>query len=483
MKTDPTSRAGAVLFWFRRDLRLADNPGLTAAIAAANAMGRPLICLYIDDVSLSPSDDGAGNVDRWRRASVNSLAKDIASRGNKLFFLRGDSETLIADLVSRQNIAWVGWTRHYDAASVRRDSALKSRLKDLSVEVHSINGNLLREPWEIRTNAGTLPRTFAAFWRRFQESGPFSPPGPAPQTMPPAPADLELSTGPALTPEHLADRWQVGELAAHAQLAAFVDDGVSAYGNSRELFENDSTSLLAPHLAQGEISPRQIWHAAHGQPNSEAFLRQIAWREFAHALMYQFPDMASAPIRPEFAHFPWQGNDADFTAWRDGQTGYPLIDAAMRQLAAEGFINNRLRMVVASFLIKHLLVPWQRGEAYFRAMLVDADHANNAMGWQWTAGSGVDAAPYFRIFNPIAQGQKFDAKGSYVKRWVPELSDMPAKFIHEPWAAPPLLMANSKITLGRDYPEPMIAHPFARRRALDAMAETKAIAAAADPLV
>lgn len=478
MKTDLTANTGAALFWFRRDLRLTDNPGLLAAIAT----GRPLICVYIDDISLSASDDGAGNVDRWRAASVDSLAEDIAARGGNLLRLQGDSPTIICDLVNRHNVAWVGWTRHYDAASVERDSALKSRLKTAAVEVQSINGNLLREPWEIRTNAGTLPRTFAAFWRRFQDTGPFAPPLAAPSKMPPSP---DLSGEPTkirkLPPP--APRWQVGEAAAGKQLAAFVADGVSAYGNSRELFENDSTSLLAPHLAQGEISPRQVWYAAYGQPNAEAFLRQVAWREFAHALMYQFPDMASAPIRPEFGHFPWRGSDADFAAWRDGQTGYPLIDAAMRQLAEEGFMNNRLRMVVASFLIKHLLVPWQRGEAYFRSKLVDADHANNAMGWQWTAGCGVDAAPYFRIFNPIAQGQKFDGQGNYVKRWVPELASLDAKFVHEPWAAPPLLMADRKLSLGKDYPKPMIEHSFARRRALDAMAETKAIAAAADPLV
>ena len=461
-------------FWFRRDLRLADNPGLTAALQT----GRPLICVHVDDPELSASADGAAPVDAWRAASLDRLAADIAARGGRLLRRRGAAGEVIADLVAAHGVAWIGWTRLYDPASITRDSALKSRFKDGGLTVHSVTATLMREPWEIRTNAGTLPRTFAAFWRRFQESGPFAPPLAAPDHITPPPADLGADDAPANRPA-LSDRWTPGEAAGQARLAAFAAGGVTAYGTSRELFENDSTSLLAPHLAQGELSPRQVWHAANDRPSAEPFLRQIAWREFAHALLFEYPHMPEAPIRPEFSHFPWADDAEAITAWKTGRTGYPLVDAAMRQLAAEGFINNRLRMVVASFLTKHLLVPWQVGEAHFRAHLIDADHANNAMGWQWTAGCGVDAAPYFRIFNPIAQGQKFDPAGRYVARWVPELGKLPGKFIHSPWEAPPLVLADAGVRLGDTYPQPMIAHAFARQRALDAMAETKAKAVAA----
>ncbi len=257
--------------------------------------------------------------------------------------------------------------------------------------------------------------------------------------------------------------WKPGEEAAQTRLRSFARNAVNHYGSERDRTDRDGTSRMSPHLHFGEMSPLQIWHAVVDAPRGESYLRQLAWREFSYHLLCAFPETLGKPFNPQFRHFPWRSNARRLKAWQQGQTGYPMVDAGMRQLWATGWLHNRARMIVASFLVKHLLVRWQDGAAWFLDTLVDADLANNTMGWQWVAGCGVDAAPYFRVFNPVLQGEKFDPGGEYVRSWVPELRDLPSEWIHQPWAAPPLVLAAAGVVLGKTYPQPIVDHARSAR--------------------
>ena len=380
------------------------------------------------------------------------------------------------------------WNRLYDPGDTDRDAALKAGLKAKGVAVESFNGALLSEPWSVRNKSGEPFKVFTPFWRTARTGLDLTRLHSAPKTMT-APASWPASwpAGERLETWGLQPAkpdwsggfavWTPGEAGARGRLEDFLTTGLPHYAEGRDIPASNATSRLSPHLHFGEISPRQVWaaldDAVETKPaldrNAEKFRAELGWREFSHALLFYNPEMESRNFKPAFDAFPWRDDPAGFKAWTQGQTGYPMVDAGMRELWTTGFMHNRVRMLAASFLVKHLLLDWRLGEAWFWDTLVDADRANNASGWQWVAGSGADAAPYFRIFSPMGQGEKFDADGAYVRRWVPELARLPDAVIHSPWAADPEALRAAGVTLGQTYPQPIVDHGFARDRALAAL--------------
>lgn len=474
-----------IIVWFRQDLRLSDNPALTHALAS----GRPVLPVYVlDDVT--PGVWKAGGATRWwLHHSLSALAADLAARGCPLLLRRGPGDVVIADLATEVGAVGIVWNRCYEPFAIDRDSRLKAALKG-RIKVESFKAALLNEPWEVLTGSGTAYKVFTPYWKAaLAVTDPASPL--------PAPASLSrmdtYPPGDALSDWHLLPTkpdwaggfraaWKVGEAAAMARLDLFLNSAVSGYAAGRDVPGTDGTSRLSPHLHFGEISPRQVWHAAKIRAAAgpatlsaqiDSFLREIGWREFCHSLLYHFPFLAERPLNTAFEAFPWATDDKALTAWQTGRTGYPIVDAGMRQLWATGWMHNRVRMIVGSLLVKHLLLPWQAGQSWFWDTLVDADLPNNAAGWQWIGGCGADAAPYFRVFNPMLQGEKFDPDGRYVRQWVPELRDLSDKYIHAPWTAPPMVLRGAGVTLGLTYPHPIIDHAIGRQRALDAFASIK----------
>ena len=469
-----------VILWFRNDLRLSDQPALSAAVAS----GRPVLCIYILETSDALRPPG-GAVKFWLHKSLASLDADLQKIGGRLQYFKGDARDIILRIAEDRPVAEVHWCRRYGAAEREIDSALKTALKDKSIVAHSHNGHLLYEPWQVRSNTGEPFKVFTPFWRAARSGEPPAPPLPAPvhiEAPTPVAGSLtleELGLKP-MQPDWsggIDAEWTQGERGAADRLMHFLSHGVHGYGEGRNRPDLPSTSRLSPHLRFGEISVRQVFQAAQraGEAGDapaydvDKFISEIGWREFSYALLYQFPHLAERNFQARFDAFPWARPDlALLKAWQQGQTGYPIVDAGMRELWQTGYMHNRVRMIAASFLIKHLMVPWQIGEAWFWDTLVDADSANNAASWQWVAGSGADAAPYFRIFNPILQGEKFDPEGRYVQKYVPELEHLDAKYIHKPWTAPALNLSAAGIILGKTYPYPIVDHDFARKRALDA---------------
>ena len=469
------------LLWFRRDLRLADNPALNAAVT----VGRPVIPIYIYDDTEAGEWAPGGASRWWLHASLAALSSEIEARDNRLILKAGTAEAVINELLSETGATSVYWNRHYEPWATRRDEKIKSALKGRGIEVRSFNAGLLREPWEISSQKGEPYRVFTPFWKALRASGEPDQLKPVPQMIP-APndfaksADLNLWGLLPTKPDWasgLRDAWTPGENAAQLRLHDFTASAVFDYQDKRNLPGVSGTSRLSPHLHFGEIGPRQIWHAvidrALAQTGStmprgvETYLSEIAWREFSYHLLFHFPKLPVKPLRVEFSKFPWTNDTNALSAWQRGATGYPIVDAGMRELWATGWMHNRVRMIVASFLIKDLLIDWQTGQHWFWDTLVDADLASNAASWQWVAGCGADAAPYFRVFNPTIQGTKFDPDGSYVRRWVPEISRLPDGLIHEPCTAKPIELAEAGIKLGADYPEPIVNHAMARNRALE----------------
>jgi deoxyribodipyrimidine photo-lyase len=470
-----------IILWFRQDLRLTDNPALAEAAAA----GRPVIPLYILDDE-SPGAWRMGGASRWwLHHSLISLDRDLAKLGARLTLRRGDPARLLPEIVAAAGADAIHWNRCYEPWSIARDEALKMALRQSGIAVRSFNAALLYEPWEVKTNGGGPFRVYSPFWRACLAKGEPGPLRPPPRKLLAISMAGDRLDDWRLLPRRpdwaggLRDAWVPGEPAAQRRLAEFLKKSLPAYQGERDRPDRESTSRLSPHLHFGEIGPRQIWHATQraltaraGVESSAAkFLAELGWREFAYHLLYHNRTLPEAPLRTEFERFGWRQDAAALTAWQRGLTGYPIVDAGMRELWATGWMHNRVRMIAASFLAKHLLIPWQRGEAWFWDTLVDADLANNAASWQWVAGCGSDAAPYFRIFNPVLQGQKFDPEGTYVRRWVPELQKLAAQYVHQPWAAPEEDLRQAGVALGRTYPKPIVDHSAARGRALAAFSD------------
>ena len=467
----------SVLAWFRGDLRLSDQPALTAAVKT----GLPVVPVFI----WAPEEDGdetPGGASRWwLHQSLAALDHSLRARGTRLIVRRGATAERLLEIAEEAGARRIFCNRIYEPAALAAEPALEERLRQKGVSVEISNGSLLFDPGSIRTAAGGGFRVFTPFWRAlWSERGALRKPVPAPRSLPAPRAWPESLEVAALELEPKVDwaggiraAWAPGEEAARERLERFRRGLVHRYGEDRDRTDEDGTSRLSPHLHFGEISPIAIWHAVADRPKAEPYLRQLAWREFAYHLLVENPETTHEPFHREFRHFPWRRNAGRLRAWQKGETGYPLVDAAMRQLWITGWMHNRARLVAASFLVKHLLIPWQQGAEWFMDTLVDADLANNTMGWQWVAGCGVDAAPYFRIFNPVTQGEKFDPEGRYVRRWVPELEGLPNESIHKPWEAPPLLLSAAGVELGRTYPRPVVDHAEARQTALQAFQEMK----------
>ncbi len=472
------------LLWFRQDLRLSDNPALAAAVKS----GAPVVCIFVLDEELPHAPGAASRW--WLHDSLASLAGDLERLGAPLILRRGATANVIASLVEETGAQRIFWNRRYHQAQIEIDKALKKSLEESGVTVESFNGSLLREPWELKTGSGGYYKVFTPFWKSLKTEGPARRKAVAAPKKIEAPNNLPKSdrlNDWGLLPENpnwakdFERIWSPGERGARMRLQDFLAGAIGDYQDGRDRPDKDYTSRLSPHLAFGDISPLQIWLATHeameaGSVSDGAgykFLSEIVWREFSYTLLYFNPDLPEKPLREEFANYPWRDDPEGLKAWRKGRTGYPIVDAGMRQLWRTGWMHNRVRMIVASFLIKDLLIKWQDGEAWFWDTLVDADLANNSASWQWVAGSGADASPYFRIFNPVTQGEKFDPNGDYVREFVPELKDMPAKFIHAPWKAPAEVLEEAGVTLGETYPEPIVDHAFARERALDGYKKIK----------
>ncbi|MDH3701883.1 MAG: DNA photolyase family protein, partial [Alphaproteobacteria bacterium] len=422
-----------VIHWFRHDLRLADNPALSAAAAT----GVPLITLYIFDDETSAAWSPGAASRWWLHHSLAALGENLSRRGGALTLRRGPAVDTLLQVVRESGAQQVTFTRGYGPLAAPQETEIADTLANIGVTCRRFGGALLFEPEAVATKDGRPFRVFTPFYKacRTQLIGD---PVSGPDEFRPAPRlpSSDTLTDWALLPVApnwaggLRETWTPGEDAAKARLDTFIHDAMGRYATDRDIPGVTGTSRLSPHLHFGEIGPRQCWHrvrhalgsGGNGHTGGEAFLRELGWREFSTHLLHHWPTLPDQPFRADFAKFPWRDDEASVAAWQRGRTGYPIVDAGMRELWHTGWMHNRVRMVAASFLIKHLLIPWQRGEAWFWDTLVDADLANNAASWQWVAGCGADAAPYFRIFNPVLQGQKFDANGSYVRRWVPVLA-------------------------------------------------------------
>jgi deoxyribodipyrimidine photo-lyase len=471
------------ILWFRQDLRLADNPALAAALQA----GGPIVPVYVwAPAEEAPWEPGAASR-WWLHHSLERLAAALREVGSRLVIRRGSSREALLGLVRETGAGRVFWNRRYEPAVTARDTGIKEALKESGCGVESFNAALLNEPWTIRNQSGKPFQVFTPFWRSclatLEPGIPRAAPErlPAPGQWPRSEALESLELRPRIPWDAgLGAAWTPGEAGAHAALDRFASGALSTYATDRDRPDLSGTSRLSPHLHFGEIGPRQVWQAAREaaeRAGIEAatwrqgrFLAEVGWREFAHHLLYHFPDTPERPLRAPFERFPWRDDTAAWRAWTRGRTGYPLVDAGLRELWTTGWMHNRVRMVVGSFLVKHLLQSWQRGARWFWDTLVDADLASNTLGWQWVAGCGADAAPYFRIFNPVSQGTKFDPDGAYVRRWVPELARVPTADLHAPWEASPLVLRGAGVTLGREYPWPIVDHVRARAAALAALA-------------
>ncbi|HEY6943315.1 deoxyribodipyrimidine photo-lyase [Dokdonella sp.] len=451
------------LVWFRRDLRLADNPALSAALASHATVVPVYVHAPEEEAPWSP-----GAASRWwLHHSLTSLDRDLRACGAALHVREGGSLATLRELAATTGARAVYWNRQYEPASIARDTTIKYALRATGVDASSFNATLLCEPWEIATGSGGPYRVFTPYWRNLRARLEVRPPLPAPKRVPGPTSSPSTIESLGLLPRIRWDAgfdacWRPGESGAEAALRRFLDDAIDAYAGARDLPSVSGTSRLSPHLHFGEISPMRIaWELEHARSRgNESYLRELGWREFSHHLLYHFPDSAERNLNPAFDRYPWAREaPRRIRRWQHGRTGIPIVDAGMRELWATGWMHNRVRMLVASFLTKNLRQHWLHGARWFWDTLVDADLANNTQGWQWTAGTGADAAPYFRIFNPVTQGERFDVDGHYVRRWVPELSALDARTIHRPWTDPAALRRSG-------YPQPLVDLGTSRTAAL-----------------
>jgi len=469
------------IVWYRDDLRVSDHPALQAASTAPASV----VCIYVLDDE-APGLRPLGGAARWWLAqSLRALQSSLRERGAGLVLRRGPAPKVIAALAREVDAASVYWNEIAQSPHRAVADQVAAALGEIGVAAQRFPGDLLAAPSQIRNKENRGLRVFTPFWRRVQALGDPPKPLPAPKKLNGVPnlasdklEDWGLEPTAPDWAGGLRESWQPGEASAQANLETFLTEAIAGYSGNRDRPDRDGTSSLSPHLRFGEISPRQVWHAArfaaaeHPRLSADIdkFLSELGWREFCRHLLFEVPDLATRNLQPAFNGFPWKSDAKALHAWRRGQTGYPIVDAGMRELWHTGVMHNRVRMVVASFLVKHLLIDWRRGEQWFWDTLVDADAGSNPANWQWVAGSGADAAPYFRVFNPILQGEKFDPGGVYVRRWVPELRQLPDSLIHQPWKATPLELASAGVELGKTYPHPIVDHRIGRERALKAYA-------------
>ncbi len=472
--TDP---GRPIVVLFRHDLRLADNRALTAACES----GKPVVAAFVRD-DQTPGARPLGGARRWwLHKSLESLAVSLKRHQVQLVLRAGEMRRIALSLVEETGADAVVWNRRYDPCGVEADTAMKSALAEAGIAPRSFDGFLLHEPWDVKTGAGGPFRVYSPFWRALVAAGEPRKPLPAPGSIRPhhGRVSTESLADWNLLPSHpdwaggIAEEWTPGETGAGERLEQFLAGPVDGYGEGRDVPGIRSTSRLSPHLAHGEISPFQIWaavRAAQDAPENDAekFLKELAWREFSWHLLFHNPHLATQNFNERFDGFEWKADRKLLRAWQKGETGYPIVDAGMRELWRTGWMHNRVRMVVASFLSKHLLIDWREGEKWFWDTLVDADLGNNPASWQWVAGTGADAAPYFRVFNPVLQGEKFDGAGDYVRRFVPEIAGLPDKVLHRPWEADGATLSRAGVKLGETYPVAVVDHQQARDHALAA---------------
>lgn len=467
------------LIWFRNDLRVKDNPALNAACDEGK-----IIPVFIYD-SAAPDDQKPGGASQWwLHQSLQSLNERL---NGHLQIFKGDAQKLIPQLLEQFGVERIFWNRCYEPWPIERDKKLKKQLKENDIKVKSFNASLLWEPGNIKNQSGDPYKVFTPYYKK----GCLNQPEPRYPKAPPARityAEVEdkgdglesLQLLPSINwYAGIEEEWCPGEEGAADRLSEFLSEPADHYQEERDIPSVEGTSKLSAHLHWGEISPNQIWYAIKGkfgdQENKdiETFLSELGWREFSYYLLYHFPHIVDENFKEKFNHFNWRYSKKELNAWQQGKTGIPIVDAGMRQLWQTGWMHNRVRMIVGSFLVKNLLMHWSQGEHWFWDCLVDADLASNTAGWQWVAGSGADASPYFRVFNPVLQGERFDKEGDYVRTFCPELKDIPKKYIHKPWDAPDDVLQKAGVALGDHYPEPLVDLKKSRQRALDAFDEIK----------
>lgn len=463
------------IHWFRQDLRLEDNPAFTEAAKHAKVLP-----IYILD------DENAGDYARgaasrvWLHHSLDALNKSL---GGKLAVYKGDALEILKGLIYRHNITAVYWNRCYEPWRIKRDGKIKEFLKENDVNVESMNGSLLWEPWDVKKNDGEPYKVFTPFYRKGC-MGADKPRKPldAPEKVNYQSDDESVSINSLnLLPNISWDKpitkhWDISEKGAHETFDDFLKDGLAHYKEGRNLPDKPYVSRMSPYLHFGLVSPNQLWHKVRAKGNNENidhFCSELGWREFSYTQLYYNPDLPKKNLQKKFDKFPWSHSKELLKVWQKGQTGVPMVDAGMRQLWQTGYMHNRVRMIVGSFLVKNLRLHWHSGERWFWDTLVDADLANNSASWQWIGGCGADAAPYFRIFNCVTQGQKFDPDGGYVREFVPEIADLPNKYLFNPWEAPESVLKEAGVELGKTYPKPIVDLKKSREEALEAFKSLK----------
>ena len=463
------------IFWFRQDLRVADNPGLTKAVENGSVLP-----VYIYD-NVNSKEYEMGSASKWwLHHSLGNLNKSL---NNNLSIYVGDPQEILQNIINNFNVESINWNRCYEPWRIQRDQNIKSKIEEQGIEVNTFNGSLLWEPFKILKNDGTPYRVFSPYYRK----GCLNAEPPRVPTKSPILDTLIKDDFSELTLddlnlipevkwfEEMERLWEPGEAGAQKKLYDFLDDGLLGYKEGRNFPSQKNVSQLSPHIHYGEVSPNQVWYAAKQKEDETGiekdlahFLSELGWREFSYNLLYHFPTLPRENLQKKFDNFPWQKNKEFSESWKKGLTGYPIVDAGMRELWQTGYMHNRVRMIAGSFLVKNLLLHWHEGEEWFWDCLIDADLASNSASWQWVAGSGADAAPYFRIFNPISQGIKFDPEGEYTKKFLPELKDLPIKYLYSPWEAPEDVLEQANIKLGENYPNPIVDLKESREKALNA---------------